>query len=57
MQITLSARGASHIKQKRSIKHFIKYIENKASEALIEENEFIKSVHLHLGFNKIKTVI
>ncbi len=57
MQITPSDRVTSRVKQKISIKHFIKDIENKASEALIEENESIKSVHLHLGFNKIKTVI
>ena len=44
MQITPSDRVTSRVKQKISIKHFIKDIENKASEALIEENESIKSV-------------
>jgi len=43
-------------KRERSFKPFLKFIENKASEALVEENESIKSVYLHLGFNKIKTV-
>ena len=40
-------------KTEKIIQTFLKCFGNKASEALIEENESIKSVYLHAGLNKI----